>query len=53
MLYGRGSVVAMGATSALFASIGVGTVGRIVAVIAAFVCGSLVVRRVLHFRRRA
>lgn len=51
-MYGRGAVAA-GAASALFAPVNVGTFGRIVAVIAVIVGGSLVIRRVAQAFRRA
>jgi hypothetical protein len=52
-MYGRGSVVAMGAASALFAAANIGTIGKILAVVAAFLGGALVIRQILRIRRRA
>jgi hypothetical protein len=52
-MYGRGSVVAMGAASAIFAAVNIGTIGKIVASVAAFLCVALVVRQVLRLRRHA
>jgi hypothetical protein len=52
-MYGRGSVVAMGAASALFAAVNIGTIGKIMAVVAAFLCAALVIRQLIRLRRRA
>jgi hypothetical protein len=52
-MYGRGSVVAMGAASALFAAVNIGTIGKILAIVAAFLCIALVIRQVLRLRSRA
>jgi hypothetical protein len=52
-MYGRGTVVAMGAASALFAAVNIGTIGKIMALVAAFLCGALTIRHVLRRRRRA
>lgn len=51
-MYGRG-VVAAGAASALFAPVNAGLLGRIVAVTAAIVVGSLAIRRIVQAARRA
>jgi hypothetical protein len=52
-MYGRGPAVAAGTASALFAAVDVGTLGRIVTIIAAIVCTALTVRQVLRLRRDA
>jgi hypothetical protein len=52
-MYGRGTVVAAGAASAIFAAVNIGTIGKILAVTAAVVCGALAVRQILRLSRRA
>ncbi|HLJ98942.1 MAG TPA: hypothetical protein VKU39_03430 [Streptosporangiaceae bacterium] len=51
-MYGRGAVAA-GAASALFAPVNIDVFGRIVAVAAVIIGGSLAVRRIVQAARRA
>jgi hypothetical protein len=51
-MYRRG-VVASSAASAIFAPVSIGTIGRIVAIAVAIICGSLAIRRILRLGRRA
>ncbi|HZR49493.1 MAG TPA: hypothetical protein VFB06_08260 [Streptosporangiaceae bacterium] len=52
-MYVRGSAVAAGTASALFAAVSVGTIGRIVGSVAVLVGCALTVRCVVLFRGRA
>lgn len=52
-MYVRGSSVAAGTASALFAAVSLGTIGRIVGAVAVLVTGALTVRCVLLLRGRA
>jgi hypothetical protein len=52
-MYARGSAVAAGTASALFAAVSIGTIGKILAAAAALIGVALTVRRILLLRRRA
>lgn len=52
-MYVRGSAMAAGTASALFAAVSLGTIGRIAGAVAVLISGALTVRSVLLFRSRA
>lgn len=52
-MYVRGSAVAAGTASALFAAVSLGTITRIIGAVAVLVSAALTVRCVVLFRGRA